>query len=176
MSFMSPDVAFAEYRITQIGNQSYGDHLARINDNGKVVWYGGDVSVAEISLYEGKTTTMPTEDSIDDYVPAINDNGYVVWKGRGHNGSDLEIFIYDGTSTTNVSNNSYPDYYPQIINSGEIVWVEQPSGGGYSAVANAEASTYGEQSLSTSGSFNALALFLVPVGAVLALRFWRRRR
>ena len=152
MSFMLPDVAFAEDRIAQSRNKSYGDHLARINDNGKVVWYERSVSVSEISLYDDKTTTMPTEDSIDDCVAAMNDNGHLVWKGRGHNKSDLEIFLNDGTCTTNVSNNSYSDYYPQINNGGEIVWRAQRS------------------------SLNTLALLLVPVGAVTALRFWRRKR
>jgi hypothetical protein len=46
----------------------------------------------------------------------------------------------------------------------------------YSAVANAEASAYGGRSLAASGSFNALVLVLIPVGAVVALRFWRRKR
>lgn len=49
-------------------------------------------------------------------------------------------------------------------------------GCGYSSGANAQASTYGGGSLTASGSFNALALLLVPVGAVIALRMWRRRR
>jgi hypothetical protein len=48
--------------------------------------------------------------------------------------------------------------------------------GGYSGVANAEASVYGQRSLTASGSFNALALLLIPVGTVIALRFWRRKR
>jgi hypothetical protein len=46
----------------------------------------------------------------------------------------------------------------------------------YSAVANAEASTYGGNSRAASGSFNALALLLVPIGAVIFLRIWRRKR
>lgn len=46
----------------------------------------------------------------------------------------------------------------------------------YSAVANAEASTYGERSLTVSGSFNTLALLIIPVGAVITLRFWRKKR
>jgi parallel beta-helix repeat protein len=49
-------------------------------------------------------------------------------------------------------------------------------GGIYSAVANAEASNYGGGSLTASGSFNSLALLLIPVGAVLALKTWRRKR
>ena len=39
--------------------------------------------------------------------------------------------------------------------------------GRYSAVANAEASAYGGRSLTASGSFNALALLFIPVGAVI---------
>ena len=46
----------------------------------------------------------------------------------------------------------------------------------YSAVANAEAGIYGSSSLVGSGVFNSLALLLLPVGAVLFLRIWRRKR
>jgi formylglycine-generating enzyme required for sulfatase activity len=46
----------------------------------------------------------------------------------------------------------------------------------YSAVANAEASAYGGRSLVASGSFNALALFMVPAIAVILLRIRRRKR
>ena len=46
----------------------------------------------------------------------------------------------------------------------------------YCASANAEASVYGAESLTTSGSLNALALLIVPVGAVTTLRIWRRKR
>jgi hypothetical protein len=46
----------------------------------------------------------------------------------------------------------------------------------YSAVANAEAAMYGTRSLIGSGAFNSLALLLIPVGAVIVLRLWRRRR
>jgi hypothetical protein len=46
---------------------------------------------------------------------------------------------------------------------------------GYSGVANAEASTYGRSSLNSSGWFNALALLLIPLGSLLALRCWRKR-
>jgi len=45
----------------------------------------------------------------------------------------------------------------------------------YSAVANAEAAIYGSSSLVGSAATNSLALFLVPVGAVILLRIWRRR-
>jgi len=48
--------------------------------------------------------------------------------------------------------------------------------GGYSGTANAEASTYGGRSLTASGTFNALALLLIPVGGVIALRIWRRKK
>ena len=44
---------------------------------------------------------------------------------------------------------------------------------GYSTTANAEAATYGSSSLTGSGTFNSLALLLVPVGAVIFMRIWR---
>lgn len=49
-------------------------------------------------------------------------------------------------------------------------------GCGYSAAANAEASTYGSASLIWSRVFNELALLLFPVGAVIILRILRRKR
>jgi len=48
--------------------------------------------------------------------------------------------------------------------------------GGYFAPANAEASMHGGRSITTSGSLNALALLLVPVGVVALLRIWRRNQ
>jgi hypothetical protein len=47
---------------------------------------------------------------------------------------------------------------------------------GHSGVANAEASTYGRHSLNASGSFNALALLLIPVCSLIVLRFWCNKR
>jgi hypothetical protein len=46
----------------------------------------------------------------------------------------------------------------------------------YTGVANAEASVYGKSSLSASGTFNSLALFLIPVGALFFLKIGRRKR
>jgi len=49
--------------------------------------------------------------------------------------------------------------------------------GGYSAVANAQASVHGAGSLSGSGAANGLTLLLIPLGAVFLLRrVWRRGR
>jgi hypothetical protein len=50
------------------------------------------------------------------------------------------------------------------------------SASNYSAVANAEASVYGDKSLVASRSMNALALLAVPIGAVIVLRLWCRKR
>jgi hypothetical protein len=49
-------------------------------------------------------------------------------------------------------------------------------GCGYSDVANAEASTFGPKSLTGSGVYNELTLLLIPMGAVIFLRFLRRKR
>ncbi len=46
----------------------------------------------------------------------------------------------------------------------------------YTGTANAEAASYGSSSLSGSGTFNALTLFLVPVGAVLLWKGLRRKK
>jgi hypothetical protein len=46
----------------------------------------------------------------------------------------------------------------------------------YCASANAEASVYGAESLSASGSLNAIALLIVPVSAVILMRIRRRGR
>jgi hypothetical protein len=48
--------------------------------------------------------------------------------------------------------------------------------GEYVGVANAEASMYGRQALIASGSFNALALLLIPAGAVIVLKIARRKK
>jgi len=47
---------------------------------------------------------------------------------------------------------------------------------GYSATANAAASMYGDRFLTASGSFNAVALLLLPAGSVIFLRVLRRSR
>jgi len=49
-------------------------------------------------------------------------------------------------------------------------------GGGYSAVANANAAAYGSSSLIGSGTVNELVLLMVPLGAVVLLRIVRRRK
>ena len=46
----------------------------------------------------------------------------------------------------------------------------------YGGVANAEASSYGSTSLTGSGTFNALTLVLVPIGALIFLRVLRRKK
>jgi hypothetical protein len=47
---------------------------------------------------------------------------------------------------------------------------------GYPGAANAEAASYGSSSLTGSGTFNALTLLLVPIGAVIFLRVLRSRK
>jgi hypothetical protein len=47
---------------------------------------------------------------------------------------------------------------------------------GYHGVANAEAASHGSSSLTGSGTFNALTLLLVPIGAVILLRVLRRKK
>ena len=46
----------------------------------------------------------------------------------------------------------------------------------YPGTANAKAAGYGSSSLTGSGVFNELGLFLVPIGAVVLLRIRSRRR
>ncbi len=74
--------------------------------------------------------------------------------------------------------NTYSSTYPQPTVSAEL-WIDNvefgPTGG-YSGTANAEASMYGGNSLAASGSFNALALFMVPAIAVILLRIRRTKR
>jgi len=69
----------------------------------------------------------------------------------------------------------------RINDQGKVVWdgceqIQPAIPTGYSAVANAEAATYGSSSLTGSGVFNSLALLLVPVGGVILLRILRRKR
>jgi hypothetical protein len=74
--------------------------------------------------------------------------------------------------------NTYGSTYPLPTVSAEL-WIDNVtlgSCGVYCATANAEAATYGSSSVTASGMFNELALLLVPVGAVILLRIWRRKR
>jgi hypothetical protein len=50
------------------------------------------------------------------------------------------------------------------------------SGGGYAGVANAHASTYGRRSVAASGLFNGLAPICFPVGVIILVTIWRRKR
>jgi len=67
--------------------------------------------------------------------------------------------------------------YNRVLSDTEICQLSGRSDcGGYSAPANTIAASYGKRSLVGSGTFNALTLLLIPVGAVLALRILRRKR
>ena len=68
----------------------------------------------------------------------------------------------------------YPNAY--YDNEGGISLEVSDGQGGWSGTANAEASVYGGNSLAASGSFNSLALLLAPIGAVIGLMVWRRKR
>ena len=98
----------------------------------------------------------------------------MVW--QGYDGSDGEIFLYSGGITTQLTDNAYHDQCPQINDAEQVVWEGWVVPSGYSAVANAEASTFGSNSLTGSGISNELALVLIPMGAVIFLRILRRKR
>jgi hypothetical protein len=51
-----------------------------------------------------------------------------------------------------------------------------PATPAYPSPANTIAASYGRTSLIGSGVFNSMALLLVPVGAVMLLRIWRRKK
>jgi len=119
---------------TQITNNTWDDYEPQINDDGYIVWYGGDFKGKspssktkadggpnnEIFLYNRITTTQITDDSYYDGDPQINASGHIVWEKW--DGSDEEIFLYNGITTTQITNNSYDDDAPQINADGQIVW------------------------------------------------------
>lgn len=95
----------------------------QLNNNGEVVWEGGDGSDTEIFLYDGSGVTQITDNDFDDHDPQINDSGLVVWWGQTHADSDYEIFRYDDGGITQITDNDYTDWRPRINNSGQAVWV-----------------------------------------------------
>ena len=61
------------------------------------------------------------------------------------------------------------------VGGSKIVLAAQSPPAGYSATANAEASTHGNESLTASGSLNAMALLFFPGVAVIAFKFLSKR-
>jgi len=126
----------------QLTNNSHDDNEPQINDNGYVVWYGGDkadpkrsasrIEVGgpnnEIFLYNGNTTEQLTDNSYYDGAPQINTSGHVVWvRGTASDTnkeieSDTELMLYNGITTTQITDNSYDDFAPQINAAGHVVW------------------------------------------------------
>ena len=119
----------------------------------------------------------------------IDTRGFNIWR------SEYEDGEYENINEALIPAEGGPDDYEygdnEVIN-GTTYWYKlqevglngtyhgpvsaTPTSGDYSAVANAEASTYGSHSLTGSGMFNELALILVPIGAVIVLRLRRRKR
>ena len=163
---------------TQIAmNGSHPD----LNDNGWVVWMGSDDSDAEIFLYDGESTVQITNNDYEDEYPQINNSGWVVWE-QGTEAfipdfflSDEEIFLYDGDHTVRLTENFWYDTRPHINDQGQVVWGSNVPTGSW-AVANAEASVYGPNSVNASGTFNWLAVFLGSIGSAVLFRIRRMRR
>ncbi len=181
---------------TQITNNVDDDFGPQINDNGYVVWRGSVEGTSyapyQLFLYDGTSTTQITDlplpssgwfsiESLD-----ISNNGQVVWVQNPALCGLNTVFLYDGISTIALSqllgwDLHYCIWTARINDDGKVVYdadgkifLAKPMG--YSATANAEASTYGSESLTGSGVFNSVALLLVPIGAVVVLRVWRRKR
>ncbi len=117
--FISCTIASSQWVTTQLTNNSYSDFDPQINDNGHVVWCGGDYPY-EIFYYNGDTVTQLTDNTSGDRFPQINASGHVVWQSL--DATNREIFYYDGTSVIQLTDNTPNGLNPQINDSGHVVW------------------------------------------------------
>ena len=165
--------------------------------------FGGDW---EIFLYDGSSTTQLTNNDYYDCFPQINNNGYVVWSGRRGSDSEIFLAIscsstndYDDDLYVSAScggndcDDGDPDVNPGISESDAAGNCDDGFDNdcdGYfdcndldcpacptSCAASAAASTlevdrvYGASDLGKH-----LAFFLLPLGALIGLTIWRRKR
>jgi hypothetical protein len=101
-----------------------------------------------------------------------NDTNPNIYATNSNDYCNCEEPIPDGTAESTAARNCADG-----IDNDCDGWVDtDPECEGYSATANAEASTHGSNSLTVSGVVNGLALLLVPVGVVLFLRILRRKK
>jgi hypothetical protein len=142
----------------------------------------------EQSIEEGGNNEKVANNTSDEAFPTINDKGQLAW--TGNDGLDDEIFLFDGTSTIQLTNNSFNDggvFGIQMNDNGAIVWhgedgsdreiflaTPPPNGG---CMASAVPSTLGASPVyGPSDLGKHIAFLLLPIGAVIGLGGWRRKR
>lgn len=140
---------------TVIFDPSYWEPQTRVSDDFEIIFPQNDLDGDGIYDHQDNCHTVSNPDQTD-----ADDDGY----GEVCDCNDSNVDI--NPSVSEVCRNEVDDNCDGSID----------EGCGYSATANAMASTYGSGSLVASGSYNALVLLLIPVGAVIFLRIWRRKR
>jgi hypothetical protein len=138
--------------------------------------------------YNGYAGPLTTDATYDNSAPKVGDNGYVVWQ-QYTSPDNHDIMLFDGVDPNFIlinNYNTYEDLVPQINARGDVVWVAYDGQDaevwyarhdmGYATVANAEASLYGPVSVTASGTYNELALLIFPVGVVLVMKRFLRKK
>jgi hypothetical protein len=191
---------------TQITNNGLADSTPHINNNGHVVWSGSDGSDDEVFLYNGTSTTQITNNGLPDSTPHINDNGYMVWSGGKRSGREIFLAFpcalnddYDGDGYISIAcggNDCHdgdtgvnPGMSESEAASNCLDWKDNDCDGSpdchdsdcpdcpASCSGSAVASTLGVgRSYGASDLGKHLAYFLLPVGAVIVIRTWRRKK
>jgi hypothetical protein len=164
----SSGYAHISYHLTG-ADVRYATNTSESWDNETVDWPGG-ISYTSIAVdSSGKAHISYYDHTNGDLKYATNETNSWVSETVDSTG---DVGLYTSIALDS-SGHAHISYYDQT--NGNLKYATN-AGDGYSATANAEASTYGSDSLLVSGSYNALALLLVPVGAVTLLRILRRRR
>ncbi len=171
----------------------WGEGEPHINENGLVAWAGSLTPYEDpdydhdIFLYDGVETRQLVRFE-KDYNLHVNNVGEVVWAGFDLLGLDNEVFYYNGSGVSQLTFNSYDDSAPQINNIGEILWTATMGGGGTTEIFlakpmgsacsdTATASTVSvDQVHGPSDLGKHLVYLLFPMGAIIGLSIWRRKR
>jgi hypothetical protein len=144
------------------------DYLEATGGNGQVVISWGTYSEVDnrgFNIYRSDYVDGEYEQINLDLIPA---EGGPAWRAD-----------YEYTDNDVVNGETYwykledVDLYGPTTLHGPISATPQ---GPYPATANAEAATYGSNSLTGSGVFNEFILICIPIGAVIFLRILRRKR
>jgi len=170
----------------------YGGGEAQINEGGLVVWSGSLAPYESpdwdpnIFVYDG-VGTKQLERFEADYNPQVNNVGGVVWRGFDLLGLDDEIFCYNGGHVTQLTFNSYHDREPHTNNKGQILWtgtmgdgtteifLAKPRGSACSEAATASTVRV-NQVQGPSDLRKHIVYLLFPLGAIIVLSIWRRKR
>jgi len=162
--------------------EAYFDLTTGLGESTILSCTGPMLMCAEVNLIIG------TPDATSDYT-ALNvdasDTDHISWDvifelfiaGMGWADSDSSLAADVGDPTLPEDcGNGVDDDCDGFLDCDDTDCSAAPECGSYPGVANAEAASYGSSSLTGSGTFNALALLLLPVGAAILLRVLRRKK